>query len=187
MLPIELRILRNLSALVAGLLGFYACYLYATWDKAPTYGPVATSFVALFGAVVALLTILAQRDIARRRAAIDFFLKTEMDQTTIELYKTFKRRAYSFDEWAQRIDFTRDRDYNDIRSFLNICELIAVGVLQKAFSGRVSYAYWGDVLPYAYNTALPLIERIRTTPGEGTRHTYSDLQELCGRWSRGFI
>ena len=41
-------------------------------------------------------------------------------------------------------------EYKDARTFLNICELIAVGVNKGAFSESVSKAYWGDVLPNAY-------------------------------------
>ena len=65
---------------------------------------------------------------------------------------------------------------------MNICELIAVGIHEKAFSNRVSFAYWGDVLPDALERTWPLIEVIRRTPDEGTRWTYSDLEKLCKRW-----
>jgi hypothetical protein len=34
-----------------------------------------------------------QMHIARRRASIDFFLKTEMDKTVIDLYNKFKANA----------------------------------------------------------------------------------------------
>src|SRR5215831_13768055 len=44
-------------------------------------------------------------------------------------------------------------DYDDIRAFFNICELIAVGVNKGAFSKSVSEAYWGDVIPEVYKTA----------------------------------
>ena len=49
-----------------------------------------TAGVALTAAIIALCAIRAQKDIARRRAAIDFFLKTEMDEKAITLYERFK-------------------------------------------------------------------------------------------------
>jgi hypothetical protein len=52
-----------------------------------------------------------------------------------------------------------------------------------AFSDRVSSAYWGDVLPDSYRDAEPLIKQIRSTPGEGTAHTYADLEKLCKKWT----
>jgi hypothetical protein len=98
--------------------------------------------------------------------SIDFFLKTEIDKTVIDLYDKFKANAPSIAFVPDPSDLTRS-DYDDIRAFLNICELIAVGVNKGAFSKSVSEAYWGDVIPEAYQTAKQLINNIRTTPGEG--------------------
>jgi hypothetical protein len=75
-------------------------------------------------------------------------------------------------------------DYRDFCAFLNICELIAVGIKGGAFSERISQAYWGDVIPESYRTAEKLINRIRNTPGEGSRHTYVDLEELAKKWEK---
>jgi Domain of unknown function (DUF4760) len=75
-------------------------------------------------------------------------------------------------------------DYNDVRAFLNICELIAVGVNKGAFSKSVSEAYWGDVIPDAYQTSKQLINNIRTIPGEGSRYTYVNLEKLAKRWAK---
>jgi hypothetical protein len=116
------------------------------WEVAAKLAPIATALIALGAATIAWLAILTQRDIARRRAAVDFFLKTEMDGTIIDLYNKFKRNAPSISR------LTRSQ-YDDVRAFLNICELISVGVNQGAFSEEVSYAYWGDVLPNTYKTA----------------------------------
>src|SRR5262245_19094682 len=92
--------------------------------------PIVTALIALIAAIIALRAIRAQRDIARRRAAIDFFLKTETDQKMIDLYNRFKEMAPQIASvpWGDR------SDYDLIRSWLNICELIAVGVRKRAFS-----------------------------------------------------
>jgi hypothetical protein len=152
------------------------------WETAGKYASIFTPTIALGAAIVAWRAIAAQRDIARRRAAIDFFLKTETDRNLIDLYTKFKSRMTGMVQLSKDPNFHQDKDYNDLRAFLNICELIAVGVREKAFSNRVSFAYWGDVLPATYYSALPLIEVIRKTAGEGTEHTYSDLAWLCNDW-----
>jgi hypothetical protein len=59
-----------------------------------------------------------------------------------------------------------------------------VGVNKGAFSKSVSEAYWGDVIPEAYQTAKQLINNIRTTPGEGSRYTYVNLEKLAKRWAK---
>jgi hypothetical protein len=82
---------------------------------------------SLSAAIIALLAILAQMHIARRRAAIDFFLKTEVDRTAIDLYKTFKAKAPLITSIPDPVlDVERRNAYEDIRAFLNICELIEV-------------------------------------------------------------
>jgi hypothetical protein len=151
------------------------------WETVAKLAPIFTALIALSAAIIALVAIWAQMHIARRRASIDFFLKTEMDRTMIDLYNKFKTQAPSITSIPH--PFGR-KDYEDVRAFLNICELIAVGVNKGAFSKSVSYAYWGDVIPESYRTAKQLITNIRNTPGEGSRHTYVDLEELAEKWSK---
>ncbi len=130
-----------------------------------------------------LIAINTQRDIARRRAAIDFFLKTEMDQTMIDLYSNFKRIAPSIMSHPSLPEFSKSDDYQKVRAFLNVCELIAVGINQDAFSERVSLAYWGEVLPKAYRDTEPLIKHVRETSEDGSPETYSDLEAICKKWT----
>lgn len=156
---------------------------YEFFETAAKFAPLATAAIALSAAVIAFGAIHAQRDIARRRAAIDFFLKTEMDQIMIDLYARFRRAAPMVANHSSLEEFAKTEHYKDIRSFLNVCELIAVGINQGAFSERVSLAYWGDVLPKALSDTLPLINFVRSTSDEGSAHTYSDLEKICKNWS----
>ncbi len=45
-------------------------------SAAAELSPIVTAAIALLAAFIAVVSILNQRSIARRRAAIDFFLKT---------------------------------------------------------------------------------------------------------------
>jgi Domain of unknown function (DUF4760) len=147
--------------------------------------PIVTALIVLSAAFIALLAIWVQMIVARRRAAIDFFLKTEIDQTAISLYKTFKAKAPSITTIPDPVlDAARWNAYEDIRAFLNICELIAVGIKKRAFSKSVSKAYWGDVIPKSYRDAKQLIDDIRRTPEEGSRYTYIDLEKLAKKWAK---
>jgi uncharacterized protein with PQ loop repeat len=158
-----------------------------TWiqffENVAKLAPLATAAIALVAAIIAVFAIFAQRDIARRRAAIDFFLKTEMDSTMIELYGEFKRIVPTIASYPSIADFAKTKEYEKVRAFLNICELIAVGIIQGAFSERVSLAYWGDVLPYAYKATLPLIKYVRETLDDASAETYVDLEKICKRWT----
>jgi len=51
--------------------------------------PLGTALIVLIAAIIVLSAMWVQMHIARRRASIDFFLKTEMDKTVIDLYNKF--------------------------------------------------------------------------------------------------
>jgi len=53
-----------------------------TLKEAAEYAPLVTASVAALAPLVAVVSILVQKGIARKRAAIDFFLKTEMESWT---------------------------------------------------------------------------------------------------------
>ena len=160
-------------------------YLVTAAEFAPL-APLATAGVALGAAVIAFSAIYAQRDIARRRAAIDFFLKTEMDQGMIDLYNKFQPIASRIAQIPSMAEFSKTEDYKQARAFLNVCELIAMGINHGAFSERVSLAYWGDVLPNAYRNTLPLIQYVRQSGGDSSATTYIEIEKICKKW-RGEI
>jgi hypothetical protein len=152
-------------------------------EHAGQLAPIATALIALVAASVAIRSLYLQRDIARRRAAIDFFLKTDADKEMIKLYRTFRVNTPNLATLITQPDFTKSDVYSEVRHYLNICELIAVGINHGAFSERVAKAYWGGWLPTVYKGALPLIEYVRRTPGEGRAKTYVELEVLCSRWA----
>ena len=154
---------------------------FTWWETIAKIAPIGTALIAMSAAIIALCAIRAQRDIAKRRAAIDFFLKTEMDATAIALYDKFKTHTLALTAMPT---MTGSAHYRDVRAFLNICELIAIGINKGAFSESVSYAYWGDVIPNSYQTARQLINRIRTTSGEGSPATYAELERLAEKWAK---
>lgn len=143
---------------------------WPSWEQWETIGkvaPIATAAIALGAAGTAVAAILIQRDVAKRRAAIDFFLKTDLDREIISLYDRFKKIDVSHlrsTPMPAKLDLP---EYRDARTFLNICELIAVGVNKGAFSESVSKAYWGDVLPNAYKKMRAFIRDVRASNDEG--------------------
>lgn len=48
-------------------------------DRVLPYAPLITTDIAVAAVLIAMYSVLVQRSVARKRAAIDFFLKTEMD------------------------------------------------------------------------------------------------------------
>ena len=156
---------------------------FSAFEHAAKIAPLATAVIALVAAIIALIALFIQRDTARRRAVIDFFLKTEMDSNIIDAYNDFNDLVPQVAAIISRPTLSkRDDDYKKLIKWLNICELIAVGVNLGAFSERVSYDYWGYVLPNAFREATLFIQYIRNTPALGGPATFSDLQKLCRKW-----
>src|SRR3954469_538707 len=58
-------------------------------DKLLPYATLITSSVAVLAGTIALYSIHVTRTIARKRATIDFFLKTEADKNILELFQNF--------------------------------------------------------------------------------------------------
>ena len=160
--------------------------VHMTWieffEELAKLAPLGTASIALGAAVIALIAIFAQRDIAQRRAAIDFFLKTETDERMLALYETFKTEIRAVVHGAPMNTVVKSEHYGKVRSFLNLCELIAVGVRREAFSDQVSFHYWGDILRDAFRDSKPLIDYVRSERGEGGPATYCDLEWLCNKW-----
>jgi Domain of unknown function (DUF4760) len=150
---------------------------------AAEFAPIVTAVIALLAALAAVVSIHDQRNIARRRTAIDFFLKTQMDATGIELYNDFRRIAPGIAAITSMESFVATPEHSRVRSFLNVCELISVGINERVFSEEVAYAYWGDVLPWSYQAAEPLIQYVRQRQGEGTPATYRDLERVAKMWA----
>ena len=59
------------------------------WEHLGRVAPAITALIAGVAALLALLSLKAQLDIARKRAAIDVFLKTEMDQGMNAAYREY--------------------------------------------------------------------------------------------------
>jgi Domain of unknown function (DUF4760) len=158
------------------------------WEAAGKAAPVITAIIALCAAVIAWRAIYAQRDVARRRAAIDFFLRTETDEKLITLYTRFldlnaAHRLITTGEAYKSFKACK-QDYGDTRSFLNLLELIAVGVNRKAFSNVISYDYWADVLIDGWEDCRSLISFVRADEGEGYPETYCEIEKLHAKWRR---
>jgi Domain of unknown function (DUF4760) len=151
-------------------------------SNAADLASILTAAIAFLGAMIAAVSVINQRSIARRRAAIDFFHRTQMDATGIELYNDFRRIAPGIAAVTSMESFVATPEHSRVRAFLNVCELISVAINENVFSERVSYAYWGDVLPWSFQAAQPLIQYVRQRQGEGTPSTYRDLERLAKLW-----
>jgi hypothetical protein len=91
-----------------------------------------TVLIAAGALATAIISISTQKKIARKRAATDFFLKTEMDRETLESHKRYTEAIDSLkmivtDKGEMQSSFANGKGYWAIRDYLNLHELMAVG------------------------------------------------------------
>jgi hypothetical protein len=151
------------------------------WGSVPQW---ITAGVAVFAVVVATAGVLLQRDIARKRAAVDMFFRTETDRFLVEAYDAFEhsirqmKSTSSVEEFCSNPQY--DQPYLMIRRYLAIHELIAVAIKSNIFDEGICFAYWGDVIERHFKSALPIIEYIRKQPGHLTG--FFEFDRLSRRW-----
>jgi Domain of unknown function (DUF4760) len=156
------------------------------WDEAARYAPIATGTAACVALGVAIISVHVQRNIARKRAAIDFFLKTEMDDKMLAAYAESREGFKLLREGAPIDSFIRTDHYPLVRKYLNIHELMAAGIDNGVLDEKTCFSFWGDQLIQDCDSARSLIDRIRQIPGHGTAHTYHSVRVLVRKW-RGAV
>jgi Domain of unknown function (DUF4760) len=149
-------------------------------DDAAKYAPIATATVATIALVVAVISILVQRGVAKRRAAIDCFFPTEMDKSIIDACHSYESAMDKFkDHGSVEALYNDDADYRSVRAYLNIHELVAVGVHTGVLDEKVCFEFWSDELMDAYAEGKPIIEHIRSLD---SLFSYTDLEILNTKW-----
>lgn len=159
----------------------------AWYDRLLPYAPFITALIAVGAVVTAIVAIRTQARIARRRAAIDFFLKTDLDEKMLEAHREFeaalKQLKTHIAGGGTVIDFaeTNDAAYRQIWKYLNIHELIAVGIRRRVFDGTVCYNFWGDALVRHTSEAAAVIDHEMKV---GAPSAYLELRLLNAKWAR---
>ena len=144
-----------------------------------------TAGIATAAGVIALCNMHSQRTIARKRAEFDIFLKTETDEKMLTAYDNFHKGVTAMGKAPDIKAFcssegTRE-SYLWIRKYLNVHELVAVGIKEEVLDPNVCYFYWGDTLTNNVNDAKPVLEFLKTRPKN--KYTYADLQKLNTDWA----
>lgn len=159
--------------------------VYSLLRIAPFFTPVVGSVAA----IIALAAISAQKSIARKRAAIDFFLKTDLDHNMLEAYadfevalKKFKAHTAGGGDIKTFIDSPEtEKDYKKLLRYLNIHELVAVGIKNNIFDQGVCYNFWSDAMVRHVRETRPVIE-YEINDG-GSEALFLELRTLSEKWS----
>lgn len=150
------------------------------------YGPLITPSIAVIAGGIALYSIHVTRSIARKRATIDFFLKTEADSSIVKLFQQFDAHLVKvkkqMEEGTPFREITNTDEYKTVHACLNMHELIAVGISNKVFDKKVAYNYWSGALVLHCKDAAQLIDASRAEPDDLS--AYIAMLALNERWRK---
>jgi hypothetical protein len=98
------------------------------WGSVPQWITVGIAFFALLAAAG---SIWWQRHVARQRAAMDFFCKTDMDKHLVDAYDDFwkgidRMKTMPVSDFYGSKDEDVRKHYFSVRKYLNVHELVAV-------------------------------------------------------------
>jgi hypothetical protein len=141
-----------------------------------------TAIIAVAAGIIAIVSIRIQRDVARKRAALDLFLKTSTDSAVVSMVSAYVEAFKKIRDPKRPPGpmVIEPEDQSAIISYLNILELIAVGVHNGVLDERVCFEFWSDQVVARYSEARPVIEELRKTVA--SRFVFIDLEELSKRW-----
>jgi len=88
------------------------------WDKAAQYAPIATAAIAALALIIAINSIRVQRAVARRRAAIDLFMKSEMDPAMLDAYDKYEAALNELEPGVSMEKFSKTEAYDHIERYL---------------------------------------------------------------------
>ena len=97
-------------------LGAFVVYVWHSRDDIAKVAPAATALVAFCALVVALCSLGNQKSIARKRAAIDFFLKTELDDKLLDAYAKYKKALLCLAKAESVEEFVTTDEYQAIET-----------------------------------------------------------------------
>jgi Domain of unknown function (DUF4760) len=160
----------------------------AWYDRLLPYAPFGTALIASGALITAIVAICKQTQVARRRAAIDFFLKTDLDHNMLEAHRDFRAAVKALKlhlaagQTVRSFDEGDEKTYRNILKYLNIHELVAVGIKNRVFDSDVCFNFWGDALvQHADETAAVIAYEIESeaTPSAA----FFQLRELSAEWT----
>ena len=141
-----------------------------------------TAIIATCALGLAYVSLQAQKTTARKRAAVDFFLKTETDNYMLTAWKEFEEAREAVRDSDDIAAFKKTAHWIPLRNYLNLHELIAVGVNQQVLDDSVCFDFWRGELNRAYRDCAKAIEYIQGCPDE--KKTYSEVIALYSNWSK---
>lgn len=138
----------------------------------------------LTGVVVAVLSVLSAKAIARKKQSADLLLSNKSDQNLVAglrcLTEIYNSKTENVQSLADSDQATTDKAKN-IRHVLNHWEHISVGIQAKIYDEDMLHRAAYNTLISLHQRARPFIEKIRDDSQRPT--VYQEVEWLAARWA----
>jgi hypothetical protein len=153
-------------------------WIVIAWGWIRENGSALSLSAIIVSTTFAYWQLRTQRDLARKRAAVDFFLKTEIDQHSLLMWTGFKSALDALANSQSYEAFQKDHSKENlqIEQYLNIFELVACGIRGKILDEVICKAFWKSIILDAYDKTNGIIENDK----EG----FEQFKWLAMRWKR---
>lgn len=141
------------------------------------------SWVICSGVLVAIGSIHASRQIARRKQAADLLFASRNDSVLQDGYKCLHTYHNATDKNLRSLVDEQNRESHDatcVRYVLNHLELVAVGIQNDIYDENMLKECWFNIVVSTYEKAQPFISAARAM--KKTNSIYQEFEWLAVRW-----
>jgi hypothetical protein len=139
--------------------------------------PIGTMLIALIAATIALRSLRTQKDIARKRAALDLLLKLGTEKSLIDHRRDFSTAIAAHANSASRNEFEATDLYFNLRTLLEYYEILAVGINSGVVDEEVCFDCFASSL-------VDLVNEIEGFLAGESPEVLGELKSLSARWSK---
>ena len=155
-----------------------------TTEQIQNYGLWTQSGAIVISAIGVIFTITANQRIARRRATIDLVMLEQTHKELLDARREFikLRDAGHLVAWADPTKSSAS-EVSTMRAALNRYEMIAIGIREKTFNGRIYKRWLRTTVVKDWIACKPFVMQLRQntqTPG-----LYCEYEWLAKKWARG--
>lgn len=165
----------------------FASWITTAIADTTSNGPLLTSFAillsAIIAAVIAVISIGHQREIARKQATLSLLSEREWDETALKSREQFIRERDSEDGLVSWAD-PKHRDTPQataIRHVLNEYELIAIGIKESILDEELYRRWFRGTCIRDWEKSARFVYELRQRP-DAPDTLFTEFEELAVSW-----
>lgn len=147
-----------------------------------TYGPIVTGGAIIISTICAIIVITTNRAIARKRATLDLIMHIESDGDLIRARNAFiglKGGSQRSAHWGQEAQKDTE-EAKDIRTVLNVNELIAVSIREGVIDERVFRRWFNGAYIDDWQSMTGYLTEVRRY--KGNPNIFCEFEALARKW-----